>query len=74
MDAFDRGLAEIFEVDPAAIGPDFSLAEHGWDSLAMISCVALIDDCHGVLVSGADLARCGTVADLRALAHRAVAA
>ena len=74
MGEFYKGLAEIFEVDVAAIGPGFSLVEHGWDSLAMISCVVLIDDCYGNLVSGTELARCTTVADLETLAARAVAA
>jgi len=74
MSTFRDGLAEIFETDPASIGPDFNLLEHGWDSLAIISCVVLIDDLHGVLVGGADLARCVTVADLEALAARSVPA
>ena len=74
MSVFYKGLAEIFEVDVATIGPDFSLVEHGWDSLAMISCVVLIDDCYGILVSGAELTRCATVANLEALAAHSVAA
>ena len=74
MTSFYNGLADIFEVPPAEIGPDFDLATHNWDSLAVISSLALIDECFGILVSGSRLARCGTVADLDALVAQTVMA
>lgn len=68
MSLFYEGLAEIMEVSVSHIGPDFSLADHGWDSLAIISCVALIDEVFGQLVAGSALAECRTVADIELLA------
>lgn len=68
MSAFREGLAEIFEVDAAEITPDFDLVAHNWDSLAIVSTLALIDECYGRLVEGAALAEARTVADLEALA------
>ena len=74
MSAFYEGLADIFEVPPEQIRPGFDLVQHGWDSLAIISCLALIDDCFHRLVSGNELARCTTVADLEAVVAQPVLA
>lgn len=74
MDTFYAGLAEIFEVDAGDIGPDFDLAAHNWDSLAVVSVIALIDECFGKLVEGAPLAKCATVAEIETLMTRAEAA
>ncbi len=74
MNPFYAGLADIFEVSPERIDPTFSLAAHNWDSLAIISCVALIDECFRLLVSGSLLGQCKTVADLEALVAQTVAA
>ncbi len=74
MSQFYEGLAEILEVPVSDIGSDFSLADHAWDSLAIISCVALIDEVFGQLVSGSALAECHTVADLERLVSVSVAA
>ena len=74
MTPFYEGLADIFEVSPELIAPAFSLIEHNWDSLAIISCIALIDECFRTLVSGSDLATCRTVADLEILVTQTVPA
>lgn len=74
VQAFYEGLADIFEVPVTEIGPAFSLSAHNWDSLAIISCVALIDDCFGRLVSGSALAKCQSVADLDNLVSASAAA
>ncbi len=74
MSPFYAGLADIFEVPPTQISPEFNLADHNWDSLAIISCVALIDECFRMLVSGSRLAMCETVADLDTLVSQTVAA
>jgi acyl carrier protein len=67
MSAFYEGLAEIFEIEPAAVGPGLVLAEHNWDSLAIVSTLALVDECFNCLVEGAALARCERVSDIEAL-------
>jgi acyl carrier protein len=74
MNALYAGLAEIFEVDVAEIGPDFDLHAHTWDSLAIVSTIALIDECAGQLVDGAALARCTRVSDIEALIAAPVSA
>jgi acyl carrier protein len=67
MSAFYAGLAEIFEVSEAEITPDFDLAAHTWDSLAIVSTLALVDECFNQMVDGKALAACATVADIEAM-------
>lgn len=66
---FYEGIAEIFEVDAAAISGDFDLqsADVAWDSLAIVSMIALIDECFGAMLDGSDLTECQTVSDIEAL-------
>lgn len=67
MNAFRAGLAEIFEVSVDEITPEFDLAAHTWDSLAIVSTIALIDECFDEMVDGKALAACATVADIQML-------
>jgi acyl carrier protein len=67
MSAFYEGLAEIFEIEPDMVGPDLVLADHNWDSLAIVSTIALADECFDRLLPGAALARCERVSDIEAL-------
>ena len=71
MSAFYEGLAEILEIEPAEVGPDLSLTEHHWDSLSVVSTIALVDECFNHLVEGASLARCERVSDIEALIEAA---
>ena len=73
MSDFYRGLAEIFEVPESSIGPEFDLAAHNWDSLAIVSTLALVDETDEVMLDGAALGRCVTVADIEALVAKAQA-
>ncbi|MBO1327383.1 acyl carrier protein [Acetobacter suratthaniensis] len=70
MQEFYSGLAEILEVEPETITPDFKLDEEQWDSMAIISCVALIDEVYGQLVSGSALVECKIVADIQNLVSK----
>jgi acyl carrier protein len=67
MSDFYAGLAEIFEVSPVEIGPGFDLVAHTWDSLAIVSTLALIDECFNQMVEGKALAACVTVSDIEVL-------
>ncbi len=67
MSAFYEGMAEILEVDVAEVKPELNLNEHSWDSLAMVSTIALVDDCFNVLLDGQSLGECQTVADIEKL-------
>jgi acyl carrier protein len=69
MSEFYEGIAEILEVDTEAINSSFNLhsGEAPWDSLAVVSVIALIDEVFNILVDGQALANCATVADIEML-------
>jgi acyl carrier protein len=67
MSEFYEGLAEILEVDVDDINPEFALEEGGWDSLAVVSTIALIDDVYDVTVHPERLGDCATVGDIEKL-------
>lgn len=69
MSEFYEGMAEILEVDVEKITPEFSLhsADAAWDSLAVVSTIALADDCFNVMLDGQALAACEVIADVEAL-------
>jgi acyl carrier protein len=73
MNDFHAGMAEILELDPASVGPDTLLESDAsaWDSLAIVSTIALVDDVFGVMLSGQALMACKTVADIGALVDAA---
>lgn len=72
MSKFYEGIAEIFELEPEDIGPEFKLqeADVAWDSLAIVSMIALIDECFGAMLDGAELTECETVADVENLIQK----
>ncbi len=74
MSAFYEGLAEIFEVEADEVTPQFDLVAHNWDSLAIISTIALIDECFNEMVDGSALVKCVVVADVERLIGVAAAA
>ena len=74
MSAFYAGLAEIFEIDESEITSDLDLATQNWDSLAVVSTIALIDEVYGKLVDGQALAKAVTVSEIEALIALAKAA
>ena len=69
MNELYAGLADIFEAEPSAITPDAKLADLGWDSLAMVSTIALFDEVYGKPVGIDKLKTCVTVGDIEALAR-----
>lgn len=73
MSEFYEGMAEILEVDPSVISSAFELhgGEAAWDSLAIVSTIALVDDCFGVMLEGIALTNCLTVADIESLISQA---
>lgn len=68
MSKLYAGLAEIFEVEPEEITADTVLEELAWDSLAMVSTIALFDELYSKEMRIDDLKACRTVGDLEALA------
>ena len=69
MDEFYEGMAELLEVDAGKITSDYELhsGEAAWDSLAIVSTIALADDCFGVMLDGKALGECKTIADIESL-------
>lgn len=72
---FLLALDETLELEPGTLTGDETLESlESWDSLAVISFIALVDDAMGVVVEGEKLARAKTVEDLLTLAGVAVPA
>ena len=67
MSQFFDGLAEILEISPADVTAELDLTQQAWDSLAVVSAIALIDECFGITVDGAALAKCATVQQVQDL-------
>ncbi len=70
MSNFYDELAEILELEPDQIRPDLRLDETPWDSLAVVSTIALIDEVYDIAVSADALNRCETVGDIEKLVAR----
>ena len=64
---FSDGFAEILEIEAGSVVPQLDLAAHNWDSLAIVSTIALVDELYGVVLDGKSLGKCKTVADIRNL-------
>lgn len=72
---FLLALDEMLEFDPGTLTGDEVLETlENWDSLAVISFIALVDEKLGVVLEGEKLAKAKTVSDLLALAGVAVTA
>lgn len=67
MNTFYQELAEILEVEPDRLTPHLRLEEVSWDSLAVVSTIALIDDHYDEAISAAALTACETVGDIERL-------
>lgn len=69
MSKFYEGVAEIFEVEVDAVSPEFPLHtdDVAWDSLAIVSMIALVDECFDAMLDGSDLAECKSLAEVEAL-------
>ena len=58
MSEFFEGLSEIFEIDLDKVQPDLSFDDVDWDSVAIISTIALVDEVYGVFLDGDILSNC----------------
>jgi acyl carrier protein len=65
---FLLSLDEAVELEPGTLKGDEALADlEGWNSLAVISFIALADETCGISLQPSRIASCETVADLMAL-------
>lgn len=67
MSSFYEELAEILEVEPDQVTPELRLQDTSWDSLAVVSTIALIDEQYDQAVSADALTACETVGDIERL-------
>lgn len=67
MNEFYEGMAEILEIDVEDLGPTVELSEDKWDSLAIVSTIALIDEVYDIAINADGLGNCETVGDIDAL-------
>jgi acyl carrier protein len=74
MSEFYEGLADILEVNAAQITPELELEAGAWDSLAIVSTIALIDEVYDETVNADALAECKTVNDIERLIQNKQAA
>lgn len=65
---FLAALEEMLETDAGSLSPDTALDSlDSWDSLAVISFIALVDEHFDHVVAGEDLAKAKSIGDLLAL-------
>ena len=64
LDLFYEEFASLLGIEKNAISESSILSELEWDSMALISTMALIDEVFAVVVSGDQLTECITVADI----------
>jgi acyl carrier protein len=68
---FLLGLAETLEVQPEDLTPDYKLEDSElWDSMTVVTVIAMIDEHYGRSASGEALMDCKTVADIEALVDK----
>jgi acyl carrier protein len=64
---FCRNLDELLELEAGTIkGSDVLAGLEGWDSLAVISFIAMADEKYGVSIPARRIAECHSVDDLAA--------
>jgi acyl carrier protein len=61
-------LEDLLELEPRTVKSENLLADlPGWDSMAVVGCIAMIDETFGVIVPASRLMQCKTVGDLAEL-------
>lgn len=66
-DKFNQLMAEVFEVNKELIDNEFELNKDNWDSLAILSTIAIIDELYGITVPGTALFGCKTIGEIQKL-------
>jgi len=69
IEEFLSQLAEALEMEQDQISLDSKLSELDWDSLAIISAIAIADKCFDVVISIEKLSECKTINDIIEITH-----
>ena len=64
LSAFISGLAEALEIEESSLTPDTLFEDVDWDSLGVISTIALINEHFGIMISGQEISDCKGMPDL----------
>ena len=64
VEEFFSGMSEILEVESVDESTPLENDDVDWDSLAIISTIALVDTIYGKSISGSDLEDCKIISDL----------
>lgn len=65
--AFLEDLANLFEVDTSELKENYELNEDNFDSIAVVSTIALIDEHFEVTVKGKELSNVKTIGEILCL-------
>jgi acyl carrier protein len=68
---FKAGMAEIFEVNEDQMQETYPLTADNWNSLAIVSTIALGDELYGVILNGQMLSKCKALGDVTAMIAKA---
>ena len=60
-------LADIFEVDPGELTPETALDTLAWDSMAMLSVIACVNEHFGKRIPGNQIKNFKTIGDILAV-------
>lgn len=64
-------LEEIMELDEGILSEDTVLSDiEEWDSISVLSFVAMLDDEYGKNINSKDIKKCNTVGDLLAMMEK----
>ena len=61
---FLQNMAEILELDEEEVSEELSFEDLAWDSLAVVSTIAAIDEYFDVMISGQSLGECKSMNDV----------
>ena len=64
IDSFLSALAESIELPENSLKEDTELQDIQWDSLAIISCIAVADEHFNIMLSGDELANVSNIKDI----------
>jgi len=67
---FLQDMADLLEVDAALLKDDYELNEENFDSVAIVSTIALIDEYFDITVKGRELIAVKSIGELISLINR----
>ena len=70
INTFLNELAESIELQEGSLTVDTKISDIDWDSLAVISCIALADEQFNIMLSGDELSKIETIGDIFKLSSK----